>query len=55
MSSDATPAELPTAQVLIVDDEPDHAEVMAEVLRRLGHVCTSVNDLPGALDELKHG
>jgi len=55
MSSDATQAELPTAQVLIVDDEPDHAEVMAEVLRRMGHVCTSVHDLPGALDELKHG
>ncbi|MFK7788940.1 MAG: sigma-54-dependent transcriptional regulator [Phycisphaeraceae bacterium] len=48
-------AELSTAQVLIVDDEPDHAEVMAEALRRLGHVCTSVHDLPGALDELKHG
>ncbi|MGB0768047.1 MAG: sigma-54-dependent transcriptional regulator [Phycisphaeraceae bacterium] len=47
--------DLPTAQVLIVDDEPDHAEVMAEALRRLGHVCTLVHDLPTALDELKHG
>lgn len=55
MSADSTTNELPTAQVLIVDDEPDHAEVMAEVLRRLGHVCTLVHDLPGALDELKHG
>jgi two-component system response regulator HydG len=55
MSSDETKTDLPTAQVLIVDDEPDHAEVMAEVLRRLGHVCTLVHDLPGALDELKHG
>jgi two-component system response regulator HydG len=55
MSSDETTNGLPTAQVLIVDDEPDHAEVMAEVLRRLGHVCTLVHDLPGALDELKHG
>jgi two-component system response regulator HydG len=45
----------PTAQVLIVDDEPDHAEVMAEALRRLGHVCTLVNDLPSATDELAHG
>ncbi len=45
----------PTAQVLIVDDEPDHAEVMAEALRRLGHVCTLVNDLEAATDELKHG
>ncbi len=45
----------PTAQVLIVDDEPDHAEVMAEALRRMGHVCTLVNDLEAATDELKHG
>ncbi len=55
MNSEKATTELPTAQVLIVDDEPDHAEVMAEVLRRLGHVCTLVHDLPGALDELKHG
>jgi DNA-binding NtrC family response regulator len=45
----------PTAQVLIVDDEPDHAEVMAEALRRLGHVCTLVHDLASARDELRHG
>jgi len=44
-----------TAQVLIVDDEPDHAEVMAEALRRLGHVCTLVHSLDTASDELKHG
>ena len=47
--------DIPTAQVLIVDDEPDHAEVMAESLRRLGHVCTIVHDLPTAKDELRHG
>ena len=45
----------PTAQVLIVDDEPDHAEVMAEALRRLGHVCTLVHSLDAANDELTHG
>ncbi len=44
-----------SAQVLIVDDEPEHAEVMAEALRRLGHVCTIVHDLESAIDELKHG
>lgn len=44
-----------TAQILIVDDEEGHAEVMAEALRRLGHVCTLVHDLPSALDELNHG
>ena len=36
------------AQVLIVDDEIDHAEVMADALRKPGHVCTIVNDLAGA-------
>jgi two-component system response regulator HydG len=44
-----------TAAVLVVDDEPDHAEVMAEALRRLGHVCTFVNGLDEARDELAHG
>lgn len=44
-----------SAQVLVVDDEDEHAEVMAEALRRLGHVCTIVHDLPQAQDELKHG
>ncbi len=43
------------AQILLVDDEPDHADVMAEALRRLGHVCTIVTDVPRALDEMKHG
>lgn len=46
---------IPTAQILIVDDEDSHAEVMAEALRRLGHVCTVVHDLPSAKDELEHG
>ncbi len=47
-----------SAQVLIVDDEPEHAEVMAEALKRSaggGHVCTIVQSVPQALDELKHG
>jgi len=43
------------AQVLIVDDEPDHAEVMAEALRKPGHVCTIVTSLAAAEEELKHG
>lgn len=45
----------PTAQILIVEDEVEHAEVMAEALRRLGHVCTIVHDLPSAKEELEHG
>ena len=44
-----------SAQVLVVDDEVEHAEVMAEALRRLGHVCTIVHELPAAQDELRHG
>ena len=51
----ATETHTPSAQVLIVDDEADHAEVMAEALRRLNHVCTIVHDLPAAQDELRHG
>lgn len=55
MSDTPSKTDLPTAQILVVDDEPDHAEVMSEALRRLGHVCTLVHDLPAAQDELKHG
>ncbi|MDG1137486.1 MAG: sigma-54 dependent transcriptional regulator [Phycisphaerales bacterium] len=43
------------AQILIVDDEPDHAEVMAESLQRLGHICTIVNGFETAKDELTMG
>ncbi len=48
-------AERLAAQVLIVDDEADHAEVMADALRKPGHVCTIVNTVPAALEELRHG
>ncbi|MEM6393714.1 MAG: response regulator, partial [Planctomycetota bacterium] len=44
-----------TAQVLVIDDEADHAEVMSEALRRMGHVCTLVHSLPDAKEELLHG
>ena len=54
--TDASPNNtIPTAQILVVDDEPDHAEVMAEALRRLGHVCTLVHNLSAAKEELAHG
>ena len=43
------------AQVLLIDDEPDHADVMAEALRRPGHVCTIVNGLEAAREEILHG
>ena len=53
--ADETQAPPITAQILVVDDEPDHAEVMAEALRRQGHVCTLVHGPDEAIDELKHG
>ncbi len=43
------------AQVLIVEDEPDHAEVMSDALRKPGHVCTVVHTVPEALEELRLG
>jgi len=43
------------AQVLIIEDEPDHADVMAESLKRPGHICTVVHDVAGALEELRMG
>jgi two-component system response regulator HydG len=55
MPSDTAHGERLAAQVLIVDDEPDHAEVMAEALRRPGHVCTIVTSVPAAMQELRHG
>lgn len=54
MPEDRT-AQPTAAQVLIVEDEPEHAEVMAEALRRPGHVCTIVHGVGEALDEFKHG
>ena len=45
----------PRAQVLIVEDEPDHADVMADALRRPGHVSTVVGSVDEAIDELTHG
>ena len=47
--------DLVRAQVLIVDDEKDHAETMAEALHKPGHICTIVNSKKAAEDELRHG
>ena len=43
------------AQVLIVEDEADHAEVMADALTRRRHVCTIVGGVAAALEELRGG
>ncbi|MFG0286394.1 MAG: sigma-54-dependent transcriptional regulator, partial [Phycisphaerales bacterium JB039] len=48
-------AERLTAQVLIVEDEPDHADVMSEALRRPGHICTIVTGVQEAMEELRGG
>ncbi len=45
----------PTAQVLIVDDEADHADVMADALRKPGHICTVRHSLDEARVELEGG
>ena len=50
-----TPTDRLAAQVLIVEDEIDHADVMAEALKKPGHVCTIVTTVDRALDELRHG
>ncbi|MCA9300364.1 MAG: sigma-54-dependent Fis family transcriptional regulator, partial [Phycisphaerales bacterium] len=42
-------------QVLIVEDEVDHADVMSESLRRPGHVCTIVHTVRDAVEELRGG
>ncbi len=49
------PPDQVTAQVLIVEDEPEHADVMAEALRRPGHVCTIVGSVAEAAEELRGG
>lgn len=43
------------AQVLIVEDEVEHADVMADALRRPGHVCTVVHSVSEATEELRLG
>ena len=43
------------AQVLLVEDEAEHAEVMAEALKKPGHVCTIVHGVKDAIEELKGG
>ncbi len=57
MSEDTSPSPRRDlrAQVLIVEDEPEHAGAMADALRRPGHVCTIVHGVAEALEEFRHG
>ncbi|HSZ59542.1 MAG TPA: sigma-54 dependent transcriptional regulator [Tepidisphaeraceae bacterium] len=41
------------AQVLVVDDEREHAQVMCEALTRQGHKCDATYSLPEALGRLE--
>ncbi|MEM1167295.1 MAG: sigma-54 dependent transcriptional regulator [Planctomycetota bacterium] len=43
------------AQVLIIEDETEHADLMADALHKPGHVCTIVHSVPDALEELRGG
>ncbi len=43
------------AQVLIVEDDQEHATSMADALRKPGHICTIVNSKQAAEQELRHG
>ena len=45
-------ADLPPSAILVVDDEPDHAEVMCEALERQGHTCDVTNSLAEASAKL---
>lgn len=51
----ANAKEVVRAQVLIVDDESDHAQTMAEALHKPGHICTIVGGRQAAEEELRHG
>ncbi len=43
------------AQILIVEDDADHAGVMADALKKPGHICTVVHSVRDALAELRAG
>lgn len=43
------------AHVLIVDDEPEHARIMADALKKPGHSCTVVHSAAAAGEELSGG
>ncbi len=43
------------AQVLLIDDEVEHAQTMADALRKPGHICTVIHSLETAENELRNG
>lgn len=47
-----TNADIPKSNVLVVDDEEEHAQVMCEALERLGHHCDPTFNLESAKQKL---
>jgi two-component system response regulator HydG len=43
------------AQVLLIDDEVEHAQTRADSLKRPGHICTIVHNVAQAENELRNG
>ena len=47
-----TDSDIPKSDILVVDDEEEHAQVMCEALSRLGHRCDVTYNLPDARGRL---
>ncbi len=47
-------AQTPKSNILVIDDERDHAQVMCEALMRQGHRCELAYDLAEARNKLEH-
>ncbi len=55
MTETDTKNEAVIAQVLIVEDEIEHADVIVDALRRPGHICTTVHTIERAYEEITGG
>ncbi len=55
MTDSDTKKEAIVAQVLIVEDEVEHADVIVDALRRPGHICTTVHNIERAYEEITGG
>jgi DNA-binding NtrC family response regulator len=55
MTGSDTKNEAVIAQVLIVEDEIEHADVIVDALRRPGHICTTVHTIERAYEEITGG
>lgn len=54
-SPPAASARLTSASILVVDDEPEMAQMLAEILERVGHTVETAGDGQEALDRLMSG